>query len=119
MDGILCMWLQLSHFRGLTHTHTHTHTHTISLPLSLSLFLPCSSFPSPVIGAYHATNVTITGQGVVNGQGAIWWENCTKCHYTPGNESSFCEIASRPKLIETQVNDCTDTHGRLRLQEMV
>ena len=33
------------------------------------------------------------------------WDNCTKCHYTPGNESSFCEVATRPKLIETQFVD--------------
>jgi len=60
---------------------------------------------TPVIGAYHASNVTITGSGVIDGQGQIWWENCTKCHYTPGNDSSLCEIASRPKLIETQYVD--------------
>jgi len=46
--------------------------------------------------------VTITGSGVIDGQGQIWWENCTKCHYPPGNDSTFCEVASRPKLIETQ-----------------
>lgn len=57
---------------------------------------------SPVVGAYHATNVTITGSGVIDGQGQQWWENCTRCHYPPHNNSSFCEVASRPKLIETQ-----------------
>ena len=57
---------------------------------------------SPVIGAYNATNVSVVGSGVVDGQGEIWWDNCTKCHYTPGNDSSFCEIASRPKLLEFQ-----------------
>lgn len=60
---------------------------------------------TPVIGAYHASNVTLTGSGVIDGQGQIWWENCTKCHYTPNNDSSYCEIASRPKLIETQYVD--------------
>ena len=60
---------------------------------------------TPVIGAYHAANVTITGAGVIDGQGQSWWDNCTRCHYTPGNDSSFCEVASRPKLIETQYVD--------------
>eukprot|EP00040_Diaphanoeca_grandis_P026601 m.149349 g.149349 ORF g.149349 m.149349 type:complete len:610 (-) comp30652_c0_seq1:337-2166(-) len=60
---------------------------------------------SPVIGVYHATNVTITGSGVIDGQGEIWWTNCTACHYPPGNNSAFCEVASRPKLIETQFVD--------------
>ena len=27
---------------------------------------------TPVIGAYHAKNVTLTGSGVIDGQGAIW-----------------------------------------------
>lgn len=58
-----------------------------------------------MIGAYHASNVTITGAGVIDGQGEIWWANCTACHYPPSNDSAFCEIASRPKLIETQFVD--------------
>jgi hypothetical protein len=57
---------------------------------------------TPVLGAYHATNVTITGSGTIDGQGQPWWENCTKCHYPPGNEPRFCVNATRPKLIETQ-----------------
>ena len=60
---------------------------------------------SPVIGAFHAKNVTITGAGTIDGQGAIWWQNCTKCHYPPNNDPSFCLVASRPKLIETQYVD--------------
>ena len=43
--------------------------------------------------------------GTIDGQGAIWWENCTKCHYPPGNDSAFCLVASRPKLIDTQYVD--------------
>ena len=57
---------------------------------------------APVIGAYHATNVTITGTGTIDGSGTEWWQNCTLCHYPPHNNVSFCEIASRPKLIEAQ-----------------
>ncbi len=57
---------------------------------------------SPIIGAFHASNVTIKGSGTIDGQGQIWWENCTKCHYPPGNNKSFCLVASRPKLIEAQ-----------------
>lgn len=72
---------------------------------------------TPVIGAYHSSNVTLTGSGVIDGQGQIWWENCTKCHYTPGNDSSFCEIASRPKLIETQYVDGFRVLGSKALEE--
>ena len=60
---------------------------------------------TPVIGAFHAKNVTITGSGAIDGQGQTWWTNCTMCHYPPHNDSSRCEIASRPKLIETQFVD--------------
>lgn len=67
---------------------------------------------APVIGAYHATNVTLTGGGVINGQGQAWWYNCTRCHYPPNNDSAYCEIASRPKLVETQYVDGLRVHGR-------
>ena len=60
---------------------------------------------TPVVGAFHASNVTITGSGAIDGQGQAWWNNCTVCHYPPNNDSSLCEIASRPKLIETQFVD--------------
>mgnify|MGYP006145172211 CR=1 FL=1 len=60
---------------------------------------------APIVGAFDASNVTISGSGVIDGQGASWWDNCTRCHYPPNNDSSFCEIASRPKLIETQFVD--------------
>jgi len=57
---------------------------------------------SPVIGAFRAENVTIRGRGVIDGRGETWWNNCSKCHYPPHNDSHFCEIASRPKLVEFQ-----------------
>ena len=66
---------------------------------------------TPVVGSYHATNVSITGSGVIDGQGETWWSNCTKCHYPPSNDSSFCQIASRPKLIETQFVDGLSVRG--------
>jgi polygalacturonase len=57
---------------------------------------------SPVIGSYNASNVSVVGSGTIDGRGEIWWQNCTACHYPPHNQSSFCEIASRPKLLEFQ-----------------
>jgi hypothetical protein len=60
---------------------------------------------APVVGAYNATNVSVVGTGVIDGQGEVWWANCTACHYPPHNDSSFCEIASRPKLLEFQFVD--------------
>ena len=60
---------------------------------------------APVVGAYYAANVSVVGTGVIDGQGEVWWANCTACHYPPHNDSSFCEIASRPKLLEFQFVD--------------
>ena len=57
---------------------------------------------SPVVGSYNTTNVSVVGSGVIDGRGEIWWQNCTACHYPPGNNSKLCEIASRPKLLEFQ-----------------
>lgn len=55
---------------------------------------------APVLGGFSVTNVTVTGQGTLDGQGAVWWDNCTKCHYPPGNANATCLVASRPKLVE-------------------
>eukprot|EP00038_Savillea_parva_P011290 m.196461 g.196461 ORF g.196461 m.196461 type:complete len:490 (+) comp19815_c0_seq1:27-1496(+) len=57
---------------------------------------------APIIGAYNAHNVTITGSGVIDGNGDAWWSNCTRCHYPPHNQTALCERAGRPKLIEAQ-----------------
>jgi polygalacturonase len=66
---------------------------------------------SPVVGAFHATNVSVVGMGTIDGRGEIWWQNCTACHYPPHNDSRFCEIASRPKLLEFQFVDRLRVHG--------
>ena len=66
---------------------------------------------SPVVGAFHQTNVSIVGSGTIDGRGQPWWSNCSKCHYPPNNDSSFCEIASRPKLIEFQFCDGVHVGG--------
>lgn len=55
---------------------------------------------SPVVGAFHASNVSVVGSGVIDGQGEPWWNNCTQCHYPPTNDSSLCMVATRPKLME-------------------
>jgi len=60
---------------------------------------------APVIGAFYAKNVSVVGSGTIDGQGDPWYSNCTKCHYTPGNDSSFCLTVSRPKLLEFQFVD--------------
>lgn len=35
---------------------------------------------TPIIGAYHVSNVTLTGSGVIDGQGAIWCVLDTRNH---------------------------------------
>lgn len=59
----------------------------------------------PVLGAFNASNVTVTGTGVIDGQGQPWWETCTKCHYKPPvgdwpNANSSCLEAGRPMLLQ-------------------
>lgn len=66
---------------------------------------------SPVIGSYNASNVSVVGSGTIDGRGEIWWQNCTACHYPPHNQSAFCEIASRPKLLEFQFVHGLQVHG--------
>jgi len=61
--------------------------------------IPGSYRYSPVVGAYNASNITVTGSGTIDGRGQTWWSNCTACAYPPHNDSRFCEIASRPKLM--------------------
>ena len=75
---------------------------------------------APVLGAFHATNVSVVGGGVIDGRGEPWWSNCTACHYPPHNDSSFCEVASRPKLLEFQFVDqreCVQSFERATLDE--
>ena len=66
---------------------------------------------SPVVGSYNASNVSVVGAGTIDGRGEIWWQNCTACHYPPTNNSAFCEIASRPKLLEFQFVHGLTVHG--------
>ncbi len=66
---------------------------------------------APIIGVYNARNVSITGSGLIDGNGNSWWDNCTRCHYPPNNDSSLCLIASRPKLIEAQFVDGLKVFG--------
>lgn len=66
---------------------------------------------APVIGAFHAKNVSVVGRGIVDGQGEPWWTNCTLCHYPPTNDSSFCMVATRPKLMEFQFVDGLEVSG--------
>lgn len=74
----------------------------------LQLWDPITQQMSPSLegSLRHVREILIEHcSGTIDGQGAIWWDNCTKCHYPPGNDSSFCEIASRPKLLEIQFVD--------------
>lgn len=45
---------------------------------------------SPVIGAFNAKNITVTGGGEINGQGQSWYDICTSHNISAG----------RPRLLE-------------------
>lgn len=50
------------------------------------------------MGAFHATNITITGKGTIDGQGKWWWDG--------GNAAEEKEISrERPRLVEPQFVD--------------
>eukprot|EP00041_Stephanoeca_diplocostata_P037171 m.1392281 g.1392281 ORF g.1392281 m.1392281 type:complete len:469 (+) comp24991_c0_seq67:3258-4664(+) len=66
---------------------------------------------APVVGAFHAKNISVVGSGTINGQGDIWWNNCTICHYPPHNDSAYCLTANRPKLLEFQFVTGLNVHG--------
>ena len=65
-----------------------------------------------LISAYSSTNITITGSGIINGNGWPWWNNQTsqgcrgfhKPSWQPGPNQTACLI-QRPKLVEFV--DCT------------
>ena len=69
-----------------------------------------------IINSFNASNVTVTGSGVIDGQGEPWWERCTKCHYKPPvgewpNANSSCLQAGRPMLLQFVFVDGLDVHG--------
>lgn len=51
---------------------------------------------SPVVGAFGKTNVSIVGNGTIDGQGQSWWDACTAFKLPNG----------RPRLVE--INNCSD-----------
>jgi hypothetical protein len=70
----------------------------------------------PVVGAFNATNITVTGAGVIDGQGQPWWETCTKCHYKPPvgdwpNANASCLEAGRPTLMQFTFVSGLRVHG--------
>ena len=36
-----------------------------------------------IVNSWNSSNVTVTGSGVIDGNGEPWWERCTRCHYKP------------------------------------
>jgi len=66
-----------------------------------------------LVSAYSATNITVTGSGIIDGNGWPWWDNvtrqnCSGMHpaaWHPGPSQPACLI-QRPKLVEFV--DCND-----------
>ena len=74
-----------------------------------------------VINSWNSSNVTVTGSGIIDGQGQPWWERCTRCHYKPPigdwpNANASCLEAGRPMLLQftfvTGVNVSGSAVGR-------
>jgi polygalacturonase len=62
-----------------------------------------------IINSWNASNVTVTGSGVIDGQGQPWWERCTKCHYPPPvgewpHANASCLEAGRPYVCKHAIN---------------
>ena len=69
-----------------------------------------------IINSWNASNVTVTGSGVIDGQGQPWWERCTKCHYRPPigewpHANSSCLEAGRPMLLQFTLVTGLNVHG--------
>jgi len=69
-----------------------------------------------IINSWRATNVTITGSGVIDGQGQPWYERCMTCHYPPPvgqwpNSNASCLQAGRPMLLQFNFVDGLNVHG--------
>ena len=41
-----------------------------------------------IINSWNASNVTVTGSGVIDGQGQPWWERCTASAQTVSSVSA-------------------------------
>jgi hypothetical protein len=69
-----------------------------------------------IINSWKASNVTVTGSGVIDGQGQPWWDRCTRCHYPPPiggwpHANGSCLEAGRPMLLQFTWVDGLSVHG--------
>lgn len=69
-----------------------------------------------IINSWNASNVTVTGSGVIDGQGQPWWDRCTRCHYKPPigkwpHANGSCLDAGRPMLLQFTWVDGLSVHG--------
>ena len=69
-----------------------------------------------IVNAWNASNVTVTGSGVIDGQGQPWWERCTRCHYRPPvgewpRANASCLEAGRPMLLQFTFVTGLNVHG--------
>ena len=69
-----------------------------------------------IINSWNASNVTVAGSGVIDGQGQPWWDRCTRCHYPPPigqwpHANASCLQAGRPMLLQFTWVDGLSVHG--------
>jgi polygalacturonase len=77
-------------------------------PLEPDAWVPTQKILSPVIEAQNAENVTVTGRGEIDGQGAVWWRRLDLASprkgmpgaQTPAEQADAAKVAhGRPQLI--------------------
>eukprot|EP01050_Picozoa_sp_SAG11_P005014 SAG11_NODE_337_length_10541_cov_14.862574_3_plen_216_part_00 len=74
-------------------------------PYGVPEFVPGALNYQSIINSWNTSNITISGLGVVDGQGQTWWERCTRCHYEPPigdwpHANASCLEAGRPMLLQ-------------------
>jgi polygalacturonase len=85
-------------------------------PFLIDEIVPGALNYQAIVNSWNSSNVTVTGSGVIDGQGQPWWERCTKCHYKPPvgewpHANSSCLEAGRPMLLQFTLVTGLNVHG--------
>jgi polygalacturonase len=93
-------------------------------PLEADAWEPDKQIIAPLIDARDAENVTVTGRGAIDGQGAVWWRRLELASpkkgmpgaSTPAEQAEAAKVAhGRPQLIRfTRCRDVAIEHISLR-----
>eukprot|EP01044_Picomonas_judraskeda_P023873 COSAG03_NODE_6399_length_1065_cov_848.946170_1_plen_132_part_10 len=64
-----------------------------------------------IINSWNASNVTVTGSGVIDGQGQPWWERCTASAQTVSSVSA----SHRTVILQSSCSRPLHTNGLVAL----